>query len=465
MAWWHRIALLALLTGCGRPASFRDVVDGRVDLAPRERSAVAALLAQAPVPPAEVELLPADPAVRPRRAHWLRVAEERVVGAAFGGVTDPAPLADLPHLVELELAGRFRDLEGWGEHPRLERLAIVSLDDSLVSLAALAGHRALTELRVAGGRLGALDLGAAADLPLAKITLRATGASLLALPPTLREAFLTHESLGDLGFLAGLDRLERLELPSCGLGSLETLPPLPRLETILLHGNPIADLDPLADRAAFPSLRTVGARDTAVREPPPGLAAEVAVHLSPPAGDPVERWVATFREARERAPGRFVEALPRRPGTARGVSGRASWSTGTYSAPRLDYRGEIAELEGLVRLDLGEVDPALPFHGGGPLRLRADLEVAEGTARIYLRERGDLRAQALALEGRGSEHDPTAPPADPAERFDGYRYAEAVPSRPAAVAGEAVVFGTEAAVWLEAPAGPARGLRLRLSPP
>jgi Leucine-rich repeat (LRR) protein len=390
-----------------------------------------------------------------------------------------APLRACPQLRTLHLTGgEAADLAELP--PQLEELVLSST--TVPSLAGLAGASAL---RLLAGNTIALK---AFDLPplsaLEELRLQHNRLPEVRLPalPALRKLELPENHIERV-VLPELPELAELDLARNAIESLE-MPTLPRLVTadlagnrlrdvamfagqpqlarLDLEGNPVRSLEPLAN---LPAIATLEVRKTRVAAVPPALVERNVRVEADPGELEANLWEEKFEEALEASADSWLARLPASRGTLYRRSGGCSYRGGTLTASRVRCDLKIAELAGVARLDLVEIDPLQRLSHQDEVGVTATLSVERGVARVYFREVVDARQVAEALAGYrdrdarllsfqlGDQSD---------TRREGFRFAEARPGRPARLGGTLHWLGSGGGLWLGAEGGPAEGLHLHV---
>ncbi len=408
-----------------------------------------------------------------------------------GALTSLETLPRSDALRSITLAsGELESLAGLEAATALETLTLADLD-LLTTLATLPSLEALRELTVHRGGLTtlaglpplpSLETLTVADAPLADPgDFGRRGAAW----PRLRTLELTDGELTGAVQLDSFDALEQLDLSGNAVTALTLAPQpqltslslantrssdlsglgrQPRLETVDLNATPVRDLTPLLE---LPALRYLDILDSEVGEVPRGLLERAVAIRRDEAQVEANQWEQTLREAWEEEG--FLEHLPSGGGgSVRRHRSRCRWIAGTFRDPRLSCDNSAESLAGFVWVPLVRVDPLRPASGGpNQVRVRVTLEVEEGTARVYVRDRIDFRGLAEALAGY---HDSSGPmisfgdQRDPEDYRDGYRFAEARPGEPGIVSGEAALLVDQWVIWLESVDGPARGVSYKVEP-
>ncbi len=363
--------------------------------------------------------------------------------ASLKTLTTLAPLAQLREL-SLYRAG-LRSLDGTPALPQLDSLTIEDSRLSTLGDFASGGSSSWPRLR---------------SLHLEGNQLEATFE--LARFAALEELRIAGNAITDLR-LSSQPRLTEIDLRKNLLDNLQGLASQPNLEQLTLSENPLSDLTPLVEH---PSLRYLDIRDTQVAGVPPELyERSVSVSMDESQVE-ANRWEEALREAWHEEG--FVERLPGGHGALERLRGECSWSAGTFREAKLACRRSADSLTGFLWMGLIGVDPLHPTAGGpNRVRIRVELSVQEGTARVYVRDRIDFKQLAGALAGRTDRDEPWisfGDRRDPDDYRDGYRFAEAQPGRPATVSGEAGLLVDQWVVWLESVHGPARGITLIVDP-
>lgn len=438
------------LFGCARPTTFDDVIQGETALVPSDREAVTRLLAASSATPADVLLLAPDESYGPEPNLKIEEGPDgyRVTRLALAGLRDTSGLDGLQALVDLRLSGSFDSLRLTGLES-LEELSVLSEDESLEALE-LEDLPALRRLSVHGANLpDELDL-----TGLQLQTLSLTHCGLETAPPldpaALTDLFLSGNPLGSLDFLTGFGRLERLHLAKIGLESLDGLPRLPALKALYVGDNPLRpDVSLDADRV--PKLIKIDLARTGLRAAPLGMRDRetLRVEFEPGVAEAMDfqAMLASLRTAQKDSPGDLVTKVRNTSGTIRGSSGRCTWKTSTLRRAEVSCRFTYESLRGTALASLGETDPAMPFRGGGPPRVRVTLTVGEGSVALYVRHRHDHLATAQLLTDASDELVEAA--GQSGDLFEGYRRVVARPGEPAIVQGDVLLLGSRVALIVE----------------
>ncbi len=403
-----------------------------------------------------------------------------------GPLTTLAPLAACSRLESVYLDGA--EIASFASLPSLPDLRFLSADPPLLtSLAGLENAPDLRELILVGakslqepaglpalGQLRRLEIhrGGLASLrglprlpALEELTVEKTPLSSLALSelPSLAHLDMRENAIAELA-LPTLPELTRLDLGGNPLSDLEGLGSQPKLASLNLKDCPVEDLTPLLDQTALGHLDI---RDTEVVQVPKELYERPVGLQLDQAQIEANAWEKTLREAWHDE--RFVERLPGGSGRLRHHRGKCAWQAGTFREAKLTCRKNADSLDGFLYVALVGVDPLSPTSGGpNRVRVRVTLSVAEGVARVYVRDRIDFKGLADALAGYTDTSKPLisfGDQRDPEDYRDGYRFAEARPGQPASVSGEASILVDEIVIWLEAVGGIARGIEYTVAPP
>ena len=392
-----------------------------------------------------------------------------------GGVASLAPLRACAALRKLHVTGgRLADLAALP--PDLEELALSST--TVESLAGLAAVPALVRLSGTSNGLTVFDLPAMPALE--RLELRHNRLPEVVVPsmPALRvlalpENHVERLALGELPALGELDlsrnaitELQLPELPALATASLagnqladvHAFTFQTALERLDLEGNPVRSLEPLA---GLPRLDTLRLRRTRVASVPAALR-ERNVRIEAEPGElEANEWQATLQASLEAQAGSWLDRLPGSGGSVRGRSRECAYRGGTFTRADLRCDVAIAELSGLVRLDLVEVDP-LQRMSHGEVPAKATLSVERGVARIYFHEIQDPRGLAEGLSGYRDRDAPAISLGEREGRREGFRFAEARPGHPATLSGTLHWLGSGGGLWIGAEGGPAAGLRLHV---
>lgn len=392
-----------------------------------------------------------------------------------GGVGSLTPLGACPALGKLHLTGgRVDDFSGLP--PSLAELGLTST--TVTSLAGLGAVPGLVKLYGNSNGLTVFDLPALAALE--ELDLRHNRLPEVVVPAlpalrllSLRENQVERVVVRDLPALVHLDlsgnRIAELELPELPaltganlaanrLGAVDAFAFQTALERLDLEGNPVRSLEPLA---GLPRLTTVRLRKTRVGAVPAALR-ERNVRLEADPGElEANEWQETLEASLRGDAETWLDRLPGSGGSLRGRSGRCAYRGGTFTRADLRCDLTIAELSGLVRLDLIEIDP-LQRMSHGTVPATVTLSVERGVARVYFHEIHDPRALAEGLTGYRDRDAPAISFGAREGRREGFRFAEARPGQPATLGGALHWLGSGGGVWVGAEGGAASGIRLHV---
>ncbi len=459
---WVVAVLWLLLVGgylwYNRHPNASGIAQGKIVLAVGEAEALEELLTLAEVDPRAVRVVEADPQI-PCWSHdyrnWLdhrlgvyrqfgRFGEncvgidgQRVVSLSLVAtrLSDMSPLSRLQALRQIQLRdARIAHPVGIGAdcawnwlvlsqnrltdlNPLLSCTNLERLDVSFNQLQRLPDLRPLDKLRSLDARQNRLE-----------------SVSGLAGHPSLVRIDLTANRLTGLEGLSGLPWLESLHVGSNGLTSMVGLEDLPGLRILWAHSNRLQEVEAEVT-AGLPSLRFANLEGNplnslppgyrfragpgrAVIEPLDGTIPEIEINNTPLAEILAEQAQADHDGRRRH----HVDQLPRGRGRAQGTTSRGS--SGGPISPTIDYEGTMAWLDGTHTQGF-EVDQALS------VTVTASLD--RGRIRVYL--------------------------ADPEK---GYAYAEAVPGKPAEIAGRLISGSHSYLVLFESVGGRAEGIRWRV---